>query len=394
MRRWSLRAKMAFPVDGAPLPGAVIAIEGDRVAALGQSDRADIDLGDVVVVPGLVNAHAHLDLSDCEIPLPMDGTFADWIARVIAHRRRGGADPDAAIRRGIGEILSTATTLVGDVNSGSDSRIELEMAPIDAVVHREVLGIDRVRGDASWADFLVWRSKAETFARVISGISPHAPYSTRLDLMKRASATGLPCQVHLGETAEEAQFISGRAGPLRDLLAMLGASETRALPNSLAEVLNCLPKASLVHGNMLSMDDAGTRGRNVVHCPATHGLFGRSPFPANQWLMAGANVGLGTDGRASSPSLNLGSHLGLLMAGPATLDPSVILRCATLGGARALGLDHAHGSITPGKLANLAVVSYPKGKDLAAGVVEELARPIAVIWRGKWRDAPGLSKLW
>ena len=103
---------MVIPVQGQPHSGGVITIEGDRIAGVGPMGPADIDLGDVAVVPGLVNAHAHLDLSDCERPLNMEGNFADWIGRVIRQRNRQGAKPDAAIRMGIDEILKTATTLV------------------------------------------------------------------------------------------------------------------------------------------------------------------------------------------------------------------------------------------------------------------------------------------
>lgn len=392
MRRWSLKARMVIPVEGEPLSGAVITIEGDRIAGIGKTGQADIDLGDVAVVPGLVNAHAHLDLSDCERPLDMNGSFADWIGRVIRHRNRDGADPAAAIQKGTREILETATTLVGDINSIADSRLELEKSPIDAVVYRELIGVDSRRAETSWSEFKNWISAKNVGEKVLPGVSPHAPYSTRFDLIQRAGVSGLRAQIHLGETPEELEFLANRSGPLAELLARLGLDGTKELANSFGSVLKALPQATIVHANVLPAVEFVNRGRSVIHCPATHRQFGRALFPANRLLSAGVNVGFGTDGRASSPNLNLGEHVANLMTGPESLSPLEILRCATSGGAKALALDEFHGSITIGKIANLAVVPFAKGIDRWEEVIDGLAKPRAVLWRGTWRDIAGMCK--
>lgn len=391
MRRWSLKAGLLLPVEGMPLSGAVLTIEGDRIMAVAPSGQADIDLGDVVVLPGLVNAHTHLDLSDFERPIEIDGSFANWIESVIRHRNRDDSNPDAAIRTGVEELLATATTLVGDVNAGSDSRKDLEMSQIDAVVFREVIGIDRQRGESSWEAFEKWRDSAKPDSRIISGISPHAPYSTRLDLMERAGRSALPCQIHLAETAEEAEFVYHRSGPLSELLTRLGLNQKTDIADSFKAILDTLPEACLVHANVLPAAEYG-KGRSLIHCPATHKHFGRPPVSVNRWLSAGANVGFGTDGRASSPTLNLGAHLLDLLAGSDAMQPMELLRCATWGGAKALGMERSHGSVGVGKLANLVIVPFPRGSDRLEGVIEALAHPTAVLWRGIWRDAPGLSK--
>ena len=383
---------MVIPVQGQPHSGGVITIEGDRIAGVGPMGPADIDLGDVAVVPGLVNAHAHLDLSDCERPLNMEGNFADWIGRVIRHRNRQGAKPDAAIRMGIDEILKTATTLVGDINSTADSRELLEKSPIDAVVYREVIGVDAQRAESSWMEMEKWLSATNHEGKVLSGISPHAPYSTRIDLMLKAAGSGLRTQIHLGETTEEFDFLTRRSGPLVELLARLGLDATTDLANSFEAVLRALPGASVVHANVLSVDDCVRGGRSVIHCPATHRQFGRMPFSLNCLVSAGVNVGFGTDSRASSPTLNLGEHLSHLMEGPESLAPLEILRCATSGGAKALELDSDHGDITVGKFANLVVVPLVKEADRWEEVIEGLANPRAVLWRGKWRENTVLAK--
>lgn len=383
---------MVIPVEGAPQSGAVITIEGDRIAGIGKTGKADIDLGDVAVIPGLVNAHAHLDLSDCDRPLDMDGGFAAWIGRVIRHRNRDGADPAAAIRKGILEILETATTLVGDINSMADSRQELEKSPIDAVVYRELIGVDSRRAEASWSEFKNWLSAKNRGEKVLSGVSPHAPYSTRFDLMQRGGTSGLRAQIHLGETAEEEEFLVSRSGPLAELLTRLGLDGGNELATSFGTVFDALPQAAIVHANVLPVVELVNSGRSVIHCPATHRQFGRAPFPANRLLSAGVNVGFGTDGRASSPSLNLGAHVARLMAGPESLAPLEILRCATSGGAKALSLDETQGSISLGKIANLAVIPYAKEIDRWEEVIDGLAKPRAVLWRGEWRDIAGMSK--
>ncbi|MBU6294621.1 MAG: amidohydrolase family protein [Planctomycetes bacterium] len=389
MRRWSLKARLVVPVEGVPVSGAVVDLEGERVTGLRSSGPASIDLGDVAVVPGLVNAHTHLDLSDFAIPVAPGKSFADWIAAVIRHRTQAGSDPARAVFDGIKEIESTATTLLGDISSASDSRAALESSSLDAVVYREVIGVTRERAEASWRGFELWIKDAALHRRIVSGISPHAPYSTQAWLFGKAE-TNPACQIHIAETREEIDFIEKREGPIADLLQRLGFTDTSSLANSPSAIVKRFPNAIMVHANHLAPQDFKSNRPAIVHCPATHAHFGRRPFPAKQWLDAGFRLALGTDSRASSANLNLGAHLASLMCGPDALDPATVLRCATLNGARALGLQADHGSIRPGKLANLAVVPIGTREDLEA-VIGGLAHPVSVLWRGNWRKSKGLA---
>lgn len=389
MRRWSLKARLVVPVEGVPLSGAVVELEGERVTGLRSSGPASVDLGDVAVVPGLVNAHTHLDLSDFALPLAPGKSFADWIAAVIRHRTQAGSNPARAVVAGIKEIESTATTLLGDISSVADSRTALETSSLDAVVYREVIGVTKERAEASWRGFESWVKDAALNRRIVSGISPHAPYSTQTWLFEKAESNPA-CQIHIAETREEIDFIEKREGPIADLLQKLGFTDTSSLANSPNAIVQRFPNAIMVHVNHLVPLHFNSYRPAIVHCPATHAHFGRNRFPAKQWLDAGFRLALGTDSRASSANLNLGEHLANLMCGPDSLDPATVLRCATLNGARALGLHADHGSIRPGKLANLAVVPIGTREDLEA-VISGLAHPASVLWRGNWRKSEGLA---
>lgn len=393
MRTWSLKARLVVPVVSPPIVGGVIDIAGERIVGVRSSGYADLDLGDAAVVPGLVNAHTHLDLSDCIQPLPVDGGFADWIGSVIRHRRRSDADPVSAVKLGIAELMDTATTLVGDISADSASDELLEHAPIDAVVYREVIGVNDGRAESSWNDFARWLAARTTKARILAGVSPHAPYSTHLELMSRTGASGLPSQIHFAETPEELLFLKERSGPLAEMLANLGVGDTSGLATSFNEILERMPGVTLAHANSVSEGFLIAHSSHpLVHCPATHTWFGRSPFPLARLLASGMIVGLGTDSRASSPEINMGQHLGPLLDTHRDLSPAEVLACGTRHGAKALGQERDHGAIAPGMLANLAVVSHSeKGVSALEGVIWNLGHPLGVLWRGEWRKINRLA---
>src|SRR5579884_365397 len=134
---WSLTARWVLPVSGPPLPRGVVAVMGERISAVEPHGgrRADVDLGDAVVLPGLVNAHTHLDLSGCRSPLPADGDFPDWLGAVIARRRVLSPQQVADdVRAGLAESLRHGVTLLGDVSAGGSSWAALAAAPLRSVV--------------------------------------------------------------------------------------------------------------------------------------------------------------------------------------------------------------------------------------------------------------------
>jgi cytosine/adenosine deaminase-related metal-dependent hydrolase len=394
-----------FPVSGPPLRDGVLTARGERIVAVGPDGPAGapVDLGDVALLPGLVNAHTHLEFSGLEAPLDRPGTaLPDWIRAVVAWRRTTPRSP-GAIERGLAQSLAAGTTLLGDILQPDQREALAAAAAPDVVGFLELLGLkpDRRRQlDSLAARHLSERS---TDAQFVPGLSPHAPYSTHPGLVRaavRLAGSAHPVAMHLAESRQELELLATGHGPFRDLLEELGAwsPEVFAAPRRIAdylEVLSAAGRSLVIHGNYLTDHEASLIARqagrmSLVYCPRTHAYFGHEPYPLVRRLAAGVPVALGTDGRASNPDLSLLAEMRAVARLHSDLPPDRILELGTLAGARALGLEADHGSLAPGKLANAVVVPLPAGEwaDPAAALLADTAGPIATLYRGQleWGD--------
>src|SRR5947208_14685042 len=154
-----LSARWVFPVAGPPLPGGTVTIRGDRIESVDPAGvrSPDTDFGNAAIIPGLVNAHTHLDLSGARGAVPPRSDFVGWLRDVIAHRRSQPPGQVAHdIRAGLDECLRFGTTLVGDITAGGSSWNALPDAPVWAVCFREVLGPPYTRVMSAWAEFAQW----------------------------------------------------------------------------------------------------------------------------------------------------------------------------------------------------------------------------------------------
>ncbi len=388
----TLRARWIAPVDRPPLHDAWISIRGDRIVALGQGtpDGNAIDLGDTLIVPGLVNAHTHLEFSDLAAPLGAPGQpLPHWIRGVLAWRRSTPAS-ESAISRGLAESAAAGTTLLADIVQPTGRGAFRTEPPVPVVALLEMLGLGDERRrqlEALAAEHLVDRSLA---GGVLPGLSPHAPYSTHPELVAAAVrlAGSHPVAMHLAESREELELLATGGGPFRALLEELGVwqSEVFAAPRRPLDYLELLAgaqRALVIHGNYLADDEIGFLAAradrlSLVYCPRTHEYFRHEPYPLAALVRAGVSLAVGTDSRASNPDLSVLSELRAIHRLHPQLDPNTILELGTLAGARALGLAADHGSLTPGKLANLAIVPLPKAdaRDPVASVLAD-SQPVA-----------------
>ena len=369
----SFRARWVFPADGPPIENGTVEITGTRITALhDRNDPQAVDLGNVAVLPGLINAHAHLEFSTLERPLGPVTPFAGWIRSVVDWRSRRMCPVLDAVRTGLDESLHAGTTTIGEIATSGWSVDAFADIPGTAVVFREQLGFSasRIAGQLEIA-----RSHLEDATDsgcVVRGLSPHAPYSVHPDLfhglVELAREFRAPLAVHLAETREELELLSSRSGPLVDLLIELGLWDDvpQRFPSGPLEYLHAvadLPRALVVHGNYLNDEElayiADHRNISVVYCPRTHAYFRREPHPWRQLLERGASVAIGTDGRASNPDLNVWNEIQFLRRLAPAVNPALLLQLGTICGARTLGLEQRCGSITPGKQADLSVVALP-----------------------------------
>jgi cytosine/adenosine deaminase-related metal-dependent hydrolase len=356
-------ARWVFPVDTPPLAGGSVTIEAERIAAVQpQGARtADVDLGNVALLPGLVNAHTHLDLSGLRGQAPPTPDFTRWLRQVIAHRRaRTPEQVQEDIQAGLAESLRFGTTLLGDISGDGSSWGLLADAPLRAVVFREFLGLPADRAAAAWERLDRWLASVRDTSTCRRGVSPHAPYSVRSSLFFAAASAGVPVAVHLAETAVEQELLLRRRGPFVPFLRELDVWDPTGLAEDTDHILRlltnpCTPTL-LIHGNFLSATTTIPRNASIVYCPRTHAAFGHPPHPFCEFLARGVRVAVGTDSLASNPDLDVLAEIRFLHARYPDVPGATLLRMATLSGAEALGWAGETGSLTPGKSADLVVL--------------------------------------
>ena len=383
----ALRARYLFPVESPVIADGVITIEQGRITAVGEntSGRPPKDLGNVAILPGLVNAHTHLEFSDLAHPLGQPGMpLPAWISEVIKHRRGRDEDAQRAIAAGLQESLSFGTTLVGEITTSAYS-VYPSLADLPRLIaFRELIGLSQDRIDENVA---LARQHTEQFTSDESqhpGLSPHAPYTVHPQLLERIVDLSRPARVplamHLAESPEELQLLRDGSGPLRDLLKSLNAWDSSAIPHG-ARPLDYLRKlakaerALVIHGNYLDDEEIAYLADRadqmaVVYCPRTHEYFQHAPYRLTEMLQAGVTVALGTDSRASNPDLSVLAEMRAVRRRHPQVSGEDILHMGTLSGAKSLGLADHLGSLQVGKTADLSIVTLP----------EETGDPHELLW--------------
>lgn len=394
----------AMVVDGAGRrfrPGAVL-LEGMRIIAagtpahIGRCDDVSIRNSDqFVLMPALVNAHAHLDLTHVG-PVSRSGSFAQWIATIRSARATDDEAIAASVRRGAELSLAGGVAIVGDI-AGMSSAAAVEAmrgSPLRGVSYFEVFGI----GARQQRGIELMRSAVATIAHdadgVQLGVSPHAPYSCGLDVYRAAAATGLPVATHLAETLEELQFVESAGGPMRDLLVEFGVWDDSIAGcgvhpvQLLVEVLRETPVAA-AHVNYV--DDAliellATTQVSVVYCPRASSYFGHpwkgiSHHRYCEMLDAGINVALGTDSIVcldTAEQISTLDEMRLLYQRDGA-DPELLVRMATVNGARALRMDESLVTFREGDVAGVIAVEIDPDSDVDP-LVQVMRGHVAPVW--------------
>jgi cytosine/adenosine deaminase-related metal-dependent hydrolase len=402
---FSLRARVVFPVDRPPIDNGAVTIGSEgRIRWIGAAKNVDgpvRDLGDVVLLPGFVNTHTHLEFSDLTQPLGAPGMpMVEWIRRVLIQRRRRSASPKGPIAAGARECLRHGTTALGEIAT-VDAAAYADLPPLELTLFLEVIGFSRARAE-SVLQVAVARLDAFSGSGTNLGLSPHAPYTVSPELVSQlvelAGRRDLPVAMHIAECAEELELLAGGTGPFRELLEERSMWDPAVIPHGSRplDYLRCLanaPRALVVHGNYLDQEERGFMASHsdrmsLVYCPRTHTRFGHSSYPLAELLAAGVRVALGTDSRASNPDLSVLAEMRFVAQQHSAVSPEAILRMGTLTGAEALGRDADCGSLTPEKLANLVTVPLPaklhgKPTELLHAVLESTDAPITTWLRGE-----------
>ena len=366
-----LAAGWVLPVSGAPIPGGRVAVAAGRVAWVGRTgDQGDPggpvhDLGPGVLLPGLVNAHCHLELSHLGGQVPLEGGFVPWVEAVVEARGRfADADVSEATAAAIRSLEERGTVAVGDVSNAVAHLGPLAASRLDAVVFQELLAWDPARAEASltWAEERARAVAARLRPGIEVRLAAHAPHSVSPALFALLKERGGPRAIHLAESPAESRFLLDGAGEWPAFLARRGLGHVAFDPPGTSPVryledLGVLhPRLVAAHGVQTDAADRGVlarRGVHVVLCPRSNRNLGVGTADVPALLAAGVRLALGTDSRASADTLDVLDDAVLLHRQFPALDPAVIVRIATLGGAEALGFAHL-GTIAPGRAAALA----------------------------------------
>lgn len=408
-----LRARLVLAADGEPVRDAVVVIEGGRIADVRlatASDASVLDLGNVAIIPGLINAHAHLEFSDLSEPIQPPDPFTGWIRNLIGYRNSRQKPQAELIADGLIESFKFGTTTVGEIATGDWSATMLanRATPLPHLIaFRECIGL-RPERQAEQLNLInehiaigraLKASDDQNARRLIPAISPHAPYSVSFELFEALVAIAkrerVPLCMHLAETRAELELLDRGAGEFVDMLKAFGIWDATLFregtrPLDYLQKLADVETALIAHGNYLSDAEIEFLGRHpniaVVFCPRTHHFFGHAEHPWRRLLAVGANVCLGTDGRSSNPDYSLWAELQFLdRLTNGSMRPQ-LLEMATARAAQALGLADRAGRISQGLDADLAIVQLPSSDavdpyDLLFGPADQ-TRPIATIIGG------------
>lgn len=385
--------------------GAVLAVGPSSKLRAKSSTAEAIDFGDALLLPGLINAHTHLELSDAR-PGQRPESFGAWLGEVIRTRSSLGGQVDAAAgeaaRRGAAESLAFGVTCVGDISKfAGATRGVLAESPLRVVSFGEIQAMAGRRHlldeRLAAATDLRWDGWADG-NRLQVAVSPHAPYTVEpvgyRKCLEWAKRHRRPLCTHLAETTEEAVFLAEHAGPLREMWEHLRVWDD-AVPRHpggpirlAAELglLNAPVPVLLAHVNYATDDELDLLARgtaSVAYCPRTHAFFGHEPHRIGEMLKRGINVCLGTDSRASSPDLNVVEDLRLVREQLPELSAAELWSLVTWRPARALGIAADVGSLSAGRRADFAVFPTTGGPDPLENVLAENVRPLATVLNGE-----------
>jgi aminodeoxyfutalosine deaminase len=405
MSRLALRARVVLPVSRPPIDNGAVLVSAGRIEAVGpwtefsvRCDAPVTDFGDAILLPGLVNAHCHLDYTDMAGLVPATRSFTDWIKSITALKATWSYTEFAkSWVNGANMLLRHGATTVADIEAVPELLPDVWRAtPLRVFSFLEMTGVRSRRQPAAILAEAVRTVESLPAGRGSAGLSPHAPYSTTPELQRLSADT---CRrrrwlltTHAAESSEEFEVFRqrnmgdcGRHSPIRQLheLGVLGE-------RTLAVHVNCLGEGD---EQLLSATQT-----SVVHCPQSRRFFNHPAFPFERLRRAGVNICLGTDSLASTRAargqaaeLNLFDEMRAFASDWPGVSAQEIVGMATRNGARALGLAGQAGELSPGAFADLIAVPFSGAAENAwDGVLEHQGPVAASLIDGAWATEPEL----
>ena len=411
-----LRAKIILPITAPPIEDGAVFIDGNKIRAVTawkdlrpHLREKVLDLGEVILLPGLVNSHCHLDYTDMAGELSPPKTFTDWIGAITAHKSGWSySDYARSWLRGAHQLLKTGTTTVADIECMPDLLPEVwDATPLRIFSFLEMTGIKSRRAPKDILREALDTMDSLKHPRHRVALSPHAPYSTLPELLRLTARTAQKrkwrVSIHVAESTQEFNMFQNAEGEMHDWLKRnerdnsdcgLGSPVAHLARNKLLG-----ENVLAIHVNCLARGDATLLAKNkthVVHCPRSHDYFKHPPFERGRLASVGVNIAIGTDSLATTrkigkqkPELDMFAEMRALAEADKRLSAVEILHMATINGARALGLAKKVGELTANASADLIAIPFSgKPGKIYETVLAHSGHVAASLIEGRWAIPP------
>jgi aminodeoxyfutalosine deaminase len=411
-RRMIIRARTVVTMDGAPIDNGAVAISGNRIADVGKFDEITsgkageiVDLGEQALLPGLINAHCHLDYTCLRGKIPPQKSFADWIRAINTEKAKlSPKDYLASINDGFAEAKECGTTTVANLTAFPELIPKIS-APIRTWWFAELIDVRAPDRAGEIVELAIESLKSAHNW----GLAPHALFTASKKLYRRceeiARRNDILLTTHLAESQEEMEMFHDASGLLYEFLKSIGrpmndcgsktplglfvgASGDGALPNWIVAHLN-----ELIDSDFDSLERSKTRF-HVVHSPRSHDYFKHSRFPFEKLRALGFNICLGTDSLASNENLSLFAEMRAFQKEFPGVPPEEVLQMVTVNPARALRQENALGRIRRGCRADLISIPCSRTDDVFAEIIAFEQAVDWILLNGKEkRNTPHAAKL-
>jgi aminodeoxyfutalosine deaminase len=403
------RSKYALVEPALLIENAAIHVSSGRISSINKwENRAPastvevVDWGSALIMPGLINAHTHLELTSAHSRLRQFSSFTDWIAQLIRLRKSWTAGQIVdSLTEGVRLSLASGVTLVGDITSIGATNTP-DSFKLRRMFFEEVLALAPERSDEILSN-LNFEPVNTDAGLSVHCLSPHAPYSVSGELYQGSAELARKerrlLATHVAETTAELQFLCDGTGEFREFLDSMNLLPADWKPPGVHPIayldsLGVLGNACiLIHCNYLdeqSIARISNSGSSVVYCPRSHHFFGHENHPVRSLLDAGINVALGTDSLASNDSLSILDEMRFLFKTRKDIRAEEVFRLATLNGAAALGFGGDLGCLNRGYWADMTVLELPhdfEPMNALGRILEGAGDCIATIIQGEivWR---------
>jgi len=397
-----IRARIVVTMHGAPVENGAVAVSENRIVDVGRFDDiktrnagSAIDLGEQILLPGLINAHCHLDYTCLRGKIRPQKSFTDWIQAINAEKSRLSAkDYFASITDGFEEAKRFGTTTIANLTAFPDLISQVQ-PPIRTCWFAELIDIRAPERTNELVDAAIksLRRARPSLTAVRGpgatwGLAPHALFTASKDLFRRCEEVAQNANVllttHLAESREEMEMFRDSSGPLYEFMKSIGRpmndceNETPlglfVGARTAGKLGRALPQWIVAHLNELTESDFDFLERSnpkfhIVHCPRSHNYFGHSPFAFDRLRSLGFNICLGTDSLASNQSLSLFDEMRAFQTNFPRISPEEIFRLVTVNPARALRYENALGQIRPDLGADLIAVPCSGSTDIFEQII-------------------------